>query len=70
MASPGTPNQRTSTKSRNDMPPKSWEVFFEKEKTGACGRHIDHGVLGGTLKSTTIAKLPRVDAPQIQGHVF
>ena len=29
-------------------------VCFEKKK-GACGRHIDHGVVGGTLN------LPKID---------
>ena len=51
------------------MLPKSWDVFFEKRRS-ACGRHIDHGVLGGTLKSTKIDKHHRVHAPQIQGRAF
>ena len=42
----------------------------KKKKKSACGRLIDHGVLGGTLKSTTHTKLHKMHAPKIQGRVF
>ena len=43
-------------------------VFFEKKSP--CGRHIDHGVLGGTLKSAKIDKIHQIHAPKFQGRVF
>ena len=48
---------------------KSRGVFFEKKKR-ACGRLIDHGVLGGTLKSMEIDKIHKIHAPKFQGRVF
>ena len=35
-------------------------VFFEKKN--ACGRLIDHGVLGGTLKSMNIDNIHKIHA--------
>ena len=46
---------------------KSRGVFFQKN---ACGKHIDHGVLGGTLKSTKIDKIHKIHAPKFQGVFF
>ena len=43
-------------------------VFFEKRS--ACGRIIDHGVLGGTLKLMQIDKIHNIHVPKFQGRVF
>ena len=51
------------------MLPKSRSVFFAKKKS-SCGKHIDHGVLGGTLKSTNNDKIHKIHAPKIQGVFF
>ena len=48
---------------------KSRGVFFSGKKS-ACGKHIDHGVLGGTLKSTKIDKIHKMHAPKFQGVFF
>ena len=50
------------------MLPTNRCVFFCQKKT--CGRHIDHGVLGGTLKSMKIDNIHKVHAPKIQGRVL
>ena len=39
-------------------------------KKSACGRLIDHGVLGGTLKSTTNDKLHKMHAQKSRGVFF
>ena len=62
-------SQLQITKSIRYMLPKSRGVFFQREKN-ACGKHIDHGVLGGTLKSTNIDKIHKIHAPKIQGVFF
>ena len=54
------------TKSTKYMLHKSRGVFFQ-EKQSACGKHIDHGVLGGTLKSTNIDKIHKIHTPKFQG---
>ena len=46
---------------------KSRGVFFQKKKRGT---HIDHGVVGGSLKSAKIYKIHKIHAPTIQGRVF
>ena len=46
----GPPNRWTLKPSTRYMLQKSRGVFFW-DKRNACGRHIDNGVLGGTLKS-------------------
>ena len=43
-------------------------VFFRKKS--ACGKHIDHRVLGGTLKSINIDNIHKIHAPKIQGVFF
>jgi len=43
-------------------------VSFEKQKH--CDRIIDHGVLGGTLKSMNIDKIHKIHVPNIQGVLF
>ena len=60
---------KTSTKSTKYMLQKSRGVFFQKKK-GPCGTHIDHGVLGGTLKSTNVDKIQKIHAPKLQGVFF
>ena len=39
-------------------------------KKSASGKHIDHGVLGGTLKSTKNYKIHKLHAPKFQGVFF
>ena len=48
---------------------KSRGVFFQEQKK-ACGKHIDHGVLGGSLESTKIDKIHKIHAPKFQGVFF
>ena len=42
------------------------DLFWGKN---ACGKLIDHGVLGGTLKSTKIDKIHKIHAPKVQGSL-
>ena len=51
------------------MLPTSRGVLFSGEKSD-CGKHIDHGVLGGTLKSTSINNVQKIHANKIQRRVL
>ena len=49
--------------------PKIQGLLFPGKKS-ACGKHIDHGVLGGILKSTKIDKIHKIHAPKFQDEFF
>ena len=44
--------------------------MFFVGKNSACGRIIDHRLLGGTIKSMNIDNIHEIHAPQIRGRVF
>ena len=51
------------------MLPKSRGVFFAGKKS-PCGMSLDHGVLGGTLKSMKIDNIRKIHAQATQGCDF
>ena len=44
--------------------------IFVQAKTNACGRHIDHGVVGGTPKSTKNQQTPQDTCSKNPGACF